>query len=335
MSPLFDLEEDRIRREVVGRRARRVLVQLPEGLRSEALRLASIIEGAGALAIISADPCYGACDLAITEANLLSVDLLIHLGHSEHGLSGRQYGIPTIYIETRALADVRGTIKKALEHLRGWSRIGLATTVHHAHAIDEAKKLLKEAGKEVYVGSEPGLKYPGQVLGCDYRNCKAVADNVEAFLFIGSGLFHAVGVFLATMKPTIAADPFTGNVSRVDGLGRLIIGRRWADICEASRAERWGVIVGLKSGQFNLDAALRLKRDLEISGRRAVLLAMREVTPEIIKGFPEIEAYANTACPRISLYETRIFEKPVLTPREVYVVLGKISWDEHLRLGLI
>lgn len=334
MSFPFDLEEDRIKREIIERHARRVLVQLPEGFRSRALHISSTIEESGALAIISADPCYGSCDLAIDEASLLSADLLIHFGHSESNCLKR-HDIPVVYIEAKATADVRRAIESSLDHIRDWNKIGLATTVQHAHSIDEVRSVLEGFGKKVYVGCEPGLKYPGQILGCDYRNCKSISSMVDAFLFIGSSLFHAVGIFLATMKPTLAVDPFTGCAKRVDDLARLIINRRWIDIREASRAERWGVIVGLKPGQRKLEMAFRLKREIEESGRRAALLAMREITPATLKDFTEIEAYVNTACPRISLYETNIFEKPVLTPREVYVALGKMKWEDYLKLGLL
>ena len=64
----FDLEEKRIIDEIDQRKAKRVLIQLPEGLKAECCRLAAIVEKAGAIAIISADLCYGACDLATLEA---------------------------------------------------------------------------------------------------------------------------------------------------------------------------------------------------------------------------------------------------------------------------
>jgi len=334
LSFLFDLEEDRIKEEIIRRHALRVLVQLPEGLRSKALHIASIIEETGASAIISADPCYGACDLALDEAKLLAADMLIHFGHSERN-HFRQQNIPVIYVEAKAAVDVRGIIESYLKELKDWDRIGLATTVQHVHSIDEVRRALEGAGKKVYVGWEPGLRYPGQVLGCDYRNCKSISNIVDAFLFLGSGLFHAVGVFLATMKPTIAADPFAGSINRADNLARLIINRRWMDIREASEARTWGVIIGLKSGQQNLEVAFKLKRDLEESSRKVALLSMREITPSILRDFADIEAYANTACPRISLYETKVFQKPILTPKEVYVALGKIGWEEYLRSGIL
>lgn len=330
---IFDLEFNRVREEIKRRGARRVLVQLPEGLKPEASKIASIIEETGATAVISADPCYGACDLAIHEAEALSADLIIHYGHSEPPIKTSR--IPILYVEARANIGIEDVIKDAIKYLEPWDSIGLATTVQHAYKLNEAEIILREAGKKVYVGHESGLKYPGQVLGCDYRNVKVISDVVDAFLFIGGGIFHAVGVFLATMKPTIAADPFEDKAQRVDDYARRIIAGRWANISEASKARRWGVIVGLKSGQMNIESALKIKSELEDAGKEAILLAMREITPDMLMEFPSIEAYVNTACPRISFYELRKFSRPVLTPREMYVALGRISWEDHLKLGLL
>ncbi|MEM2939357.1 MAG: diphthamide biosynthesis enzyme Dph2, partial [Candidatus Bathyarchaeia archaeon] len=324
----------RIRREIIKRGARKVLVQLPEGLKSAAQMIASIIEETKALPIISADPCYGACDLALNEAEMLSVDLIIHYGHSEIENFICPTNTPIIFIEARANISIESAVNDALHYLEPWKSIGLVTTVQHIHLLHKAGEILTNAGKKVYVGCEPGLKYPGQVLGCDYRNAKIVSNRVEAFLFIGGGLFHAIGLFLATMKPTIAANPFEGKALRIDDEAKRMINRRWADISEASKAKKWGIIIGLKSGQFNFEAALKIKNDLESSGREAILLAMREITPDILLEFPSIEAYVNTACPRISFYESK-FSRPILTPKETYIALGRKSWEEHLQSGLL
>jgi len=332
---LFDLEENRVIREIIKHRAQRVLVQLPEGLKPEALRIASLIEKNGVLPIVSADPCYGACDLALNEAELLSADLIVHYGHSEIENLRQITNVPVIYVEAKVNIDVENAVKDALRYLKPWDKIGLTTTVQHAHTIKKIERILRSAGKKVYVGHEPGLKYPGQVLGCDYRNAKAISNIVEAFLFVGGGLFHAIGLYLATLKPTVAADPFEGRALRIDNEAKRIINRRWADITEAKKAKRWGIIIGLKIGQFNLETSLKIKRDLERYGKETVLLAMREITPENLLEFPTIEAYVNTACPRISLHEGRKFSKPVLTPREVYIAIGKISWKEYLKTGLL
>lgn len=324
----FDLEEERLRREILERRAKRVLIQLPEGLKREGPRLAAVAEEAGAVAIVSADPCYGACDLALLDAEILGADLLVHYGHSEM-FPPQPKGVPAIYLEARAGVKAEEAVKKAVPLLRPWKIIGLVTTVQHVHQLDQARNLLRGAGKRVVVGEASGrVSYPGQVTGCDYTTAKAISKDVEAFLFLGGGSFHATGVMLSTGKPTVVADPYEKRAYPVDEEVRRVLRQRWASISEARSAERFGVLIGLKSGQKQVMEAVEIKEKLEKSGRRATLLALREITPERLIQFPDLDAFVNTACPRVALDGASRFPKPVLTVEEALVMLGEKSWEE-------
>jgi len=325
-----NLEERRLKEEIKKRQAKRVLIQLPEGLKLEGPRLASIAEEAGAVAIVSADPCYGACDLALPEAESLGVDLLIHYGHAA---MTKQERIPTIYIEARAKADVKRAVEKALPHLKDWKSMGLVTTVQHIHKLNEAKDQLLRAGKFVKVGDAGHMKYAGQIVGCDFSNAKCVSKDVEAFLFLGGGRFHAVGVAFDTGKPTIIADPYERRAFTIHDEAKTILTQRWASICEAKEAERFAILIGLKSGQKRLGEALELKEKLEKIGKRATMLAIREITPEALMQFPEIDAFINTACPRLSLDDARNFRKPVIALNEARVLLEEITWEQLCRRG--
>src|SRR4030042_1688788 len=124
----FDFEEERIKLEISKLGAKRVLLQLPEGLKPEGPRLAKIIEKTGAVPIISADPCYGSCDLAIDEAESLGIDLIVHFGHAK---LVRHEQVPTMYIEARATVTVDEAVEASVPLLREMNRIGLATTIQH------------------------------------------------------------------------------------------------------------------------------------------------------------------------------------------------------------
>lgn len=327
----FDLEEERVKQEILKLGAKRVLIQLPEGLKPEAPRLAKIIEKSGALPIVSADPCYGACDLATAEAEALGVDLIIHYGHSKLVKYER---VPTVYIEARATVNVNDAVEKALPIIEKWRKIGLATTVQHVQTLDNVRELLLHSGKTVMIGDTGRLSYPGMVIGCDYSNAKSIAKDVEAFLFIGGGKFHSLGVVLSTSKPTIAADPYDKRAFSVDEEAEKIIKQRWASIDEAKRAKSFAVLVGLKTGQKRLEEALNVKQELEKNGKTTFLFAVREVLPEVLLEFPTVDAYVNTACPRISLDDASKFKKPVLTINEALVVADKLSWEDLCRKGL-
>jgi 2-(3-amino-3-carboxypropyl)histidine synthase len=314
----FDLEEKRLKKEINKRKAKIVLVQLPEGLKAEGPHLATVIEDAGALAIISADPCYGACDLALADAEILGADLIIHYGHCPEI---KQEQVPTIYIEARAKISVKGAVKKAIPLLKHWDNVGLVTTVQHVHMLNEAKELLLNAGKIVSIGDS------GQVTGCNYINAKSISKEVDAYLFIGGGRFHAIGVALAAAKPTIIADPYEKRAYPIHDEVKRILKQRWASISEAKEAEKFGILIGLKSGQKKVEEAIEAKKKLEKSGKKATLLALREVTPEALTQFP-VDAFVNTTCPRISLDDASRFPKPVLTFEEMLVMVGEMSWEE-------
>jgi 2-(3-amino-3-carboxypropyl)histidine synthase len=328
----FDLEEERVKQEILKLGAKRVLIQVPEGLKPDAPRISKTIEKLGVQAIISADPCYGACDLAISEAESLGADLIIHYGHTKLVKYER---VPTLYIEARATLKVDSTIEKALPLLEKWRKIGLATTVQHVQALDEVREMLIRSGKTVVIGDTRRLSYPGQIVGCDYSNVISIAKDVEAFLFLGGGQFHALGVAISTSKPTVVADPFDGRAFSVDSEAEKIFKQRWASIEEAKKAKNFGVLIGIKPMQKRLEEALAIKEKLEEAGKIVHLLAAKEITPEILMEFPTLDAFVNTACPRISLDDASKFRKPVLTTNEALVVVGKLSWEELCRKGLL
>ena len=327
----FDYEEERIKQEIINLGAKRVLIQLPEGLKPEAPRLAKVVEKAGALALISADPCYGACDIAVNEAERLGVDLVVHFGHSK---LVKHEQVPTIYVEARASVTVDVTVEKALELLSKYSKIGLATSVQHLQMLNGARELLVRAGKTVIIGDALRMGYAGQVIGCDYSNVKSIANEVEAYLFVGGGMFHALGIALSTSKPTVIADPYDNRAYSIDEEAQKLLKAHWACIEQAQHAKTFGVLVGLKPGQKRLDEALKIKALVEKHGKTAYLLAIREVTPEALLEFPTIDAYVNTACPRISLDAPGKFSKPVLTINEFMVASGESSWESMLKKGL-
>jgi 2-(3-amino-3-carboxypropyl)histidine synthase len=260
----FDFEEERIKQEIARLNAKCVLLQMPEGLKPEAPRIAKIVEKTGVVVIVSADPCYGACDVATSEAELLGADLIIHFGHAK---MLKHEKVSTVYLEARATLTVEAAVVSAVPLLAEYKKVGLATTVQHVQALDLVRELLMRAGKVVEIGDAGGLPYAGQVVGCDFSNVKSVATEVNAFLFVGGGKFHALGVALSTGKPTVIADPYGDIAYSVGEEVQKILKQRYASIEEASRGKNLGIIISLKPGQKRLDEALAIKKAAEKWGK--------------------------------------------------------------------
>lgn len=79
----YDLELDRVVSEILKQKAKRVCIQLADGLKPHADKIVRHIKKeTGAEVLIWAGSCFGACDIP-TEIEKLEVDLLIQFGHSE------------------------------------------------------------------------------------------------------------------------------------------------------------------------------------------------------------------------------------------------------------
>ncbi|WP_258083177.1 diphthamide biosynthesis enzyme Dph2 [Thermococcus thermotolerans] len=308
--------------------AKRVLIQTPEGLKKEAQSLADFLEENGIEAIISGDINYGACDPADREAKLLGCDALIHLGHSYMRL---HLEVPTIFVPAFAGVDVVPALEKNLGEIRKLGkRIALVTTAQHIHQLGKAKEFLEQKGFDVLVGKgDSRVSWPGQVLGCNFSAAKLDADGV---LFIGAGYFHPLGVAVATGKPTLAVNPYSGDAIWMDREAERLIRKRWAQIAKAMDAQKFGVITSTKKGQLRLAEAKRVVELLREHGKYARLIAMNHINYPALEGF-DFDAYVVVACPRVPIDDYENWRKPVLTPAEVEILLGlreDYAFDEIL-----
>lgn len=298
-------------------------LQFPDGLKIHALKLVRQLEKElEVTVIISADPCYGACDIADTKLENI-VDLLIHYGHTPLPLD---YKIPVIFVEAYAKIDIIPALRSSLRLLSGYEKIGVATTTQHLHLLDEAIKFLEDHGKRVLSDEGVGTRR-GQVLGCNFSSVKKL--NVDAYLFIGSGDFHPLGIRLSTRKPVIAADPYTGEAKSIEDFADRILRIRFAAITRAREAEKWGVIMSSKKGQERLSLALNLKQMLEESGREAFIIILEDISPELLVPFRELDAFVVSACPRMPIDDYHLYDRPILTPIELEIVLDKRRWEDY------
>jgi len=299
-------------RTLEDRGARRVALQFPEGLKRQSQACISALRNAGFEVLVSGDPCYGACDLALD--TLTWADVLVHFGHAP---VDEQAAV--IFEPWKVDFDI-AVLENALSLLRG-PVTGLVTTVQHAHSIPAMEEFLKSRGITVRV-AEGSRRTPlrGQVLGCSFTAAKET--RAGEILFVGTGLFHPIGIALATGARVVALDPLAGTAQEVSG--EALLRRRFAVIEKARGAGTAGIIVSSKSGQIRMDLARRLAA----LSPNAVIVTMREVDPaELLNlGFG---CYVNTACPRLAYDDQVRFPVPVLSPQEFEILCGVRRWEDY------
>ena len=74
----YDFELKRVGKEIRKARAKKVLVQLADGLKPHATDIARELDKTGARIYIWAGSCFGACDVP----NAKGFDLVVQFGHS-------------------------------------------------------------------------------------------------------------------------------------------------------------------------------------------------------------------------------------------------------------
>ena len=332
---MYELELERVAAEMGKMGARRVLLQMPDGMRPFAFQMAEYLrKTTSAEVVISGDSCYGACDLASKQAIELHVDLLIHYGHTSFVQSP---GIPVLYIEARIPINVSKMVEAVLPSIAGWGRVGLTSTIQHTSQLSEVAEVLKQRGVDAIIGEGAGITpEAGQVLGCSYSASTKLSEDVDGYIFIGGGRFHALGLALTTGKPIVIANPYNGNVTRLDDSELMQLAkRRMAAITAAATAKTIGVLVSSKPGQRALVDAMVLAEKLEDREKTAFIIYLDEIRAEQLNNFTEPQAFIETACPRIAIDGVAGVERPILTTAEARVLLGERTWEETWGRGYL
>lgn len=320
----YDYKFDVIIDKIKELDAKNVILQFPEGLKSDAINVSNTLQGAlsNVNIIIDADPCFGACDLADVKVNK-HIDLVVHFAHTPLPI---KTDCPILFIEAHSTADVKTPILDAISKVDDCVKtIGLVTTTQHIHKLDEMVELIKSNGFNVKVDNGKGTSC-GQVLGCNFTSIKNL--DVDVIIYVGSGDFHALGVKLFTQKHVIVADPFIGKSRDIEEFSDRIIRIRFARITKAKSAKSFGIIMSSKKGQLRFDLALKLKKMIKEHGFDAQILNMDYISPELLLPY-NLDAFVMTACPRIAIDDSAMYKKPVLTPDELEIVLGIKDWDDY------
>jgi 2-(3-amino-3-carboxypropyl)histidine synthase len=337
------INEEKVFRLIEENRPRAIVINAPGGLLRQTRGLMEKIKAKyGISSFLIGDTCFGVCDTVDGDVEKLEADMALHIGHNA---AVQTVGDYTYLID--AIDDVKfdSVLEKAVPLLKGLRRIGLVTFAQHLQQLKPVEEKLEAAGFEVHVGRKNNLLLGSQIFGCDFSTVYPIKDEVDAFCFLGESEFHAVGLALATGKPTYMLDPYLEQVTDMAEAAEERRKRAILSVYKALDAKTFGVITGLKEGQKMLGRTRWIVNRLEMHGRKVEQFAMRDITPENLAPYRDVDAFIQTACPRISI-DGFTFDRPVLSipqadalvalleGREIGEFLQRPKWIE-LTVGLI
>ncbi len=201
-------------------------------------------------------------------------------------------------------------LNELLRSLEGVEKIGITYVIQHEKNATELKKFLEENKKNVIIC--------GKILGCDISNAKRYEEKVEKFIYVGSGKFHPYNLKARIGKDVLILDPISHTLTKIlDAEINLMKRKRYSRIAKASLAHTFGIIVSLRTYQNNMEKAFQLKEKIESADRKAFIFAGNDINDSNLLGF-EVDAYINTACPRINEDE---FSKVIINADEIEFIL--------------
>lgn len=303
----------------------RIVLNAPGGLLRQTMEMMRIVElKYGVQCVLVGDSCFGICDTVDNEVEKLGATLALHIGHNA---SVERVGDYTYLVDAKDDVKFDAVVRKSIPMLAKFKRLGLATFSQHLDELEPVKKQLEEAGFEVHLGRANNLLLESQTFGCDFSTVFENTDKVDAFCYLGQSEFHAVGVALATGKPTYLLDPYLEEMRDMKEEAEERQKRATLAVYKALDARVFGVVTGLKEGQMMVGRSKWITNRLRANGRKVVQLAMRDITPDRLAQYTNIDAFVQTACPRISV-DGFTFAKPVLSIPQADALVGLMEGRE-------
>ena len=195
---------------------------------------------------------------------------------------------------------------EVLKHLKEkkYTVVALYAAVQFVHLLDLVIKQLETMDIRV-VSSQPhrtNVKY--QLLGCiSYKEALQLKEMPDAFLYVGDGVFHPRALVLAQreekkFREIIRFDPIQNRMILMGKDDCEQIFRKYnASLTKFLMAKKVGVLITIKPGQQQLNVSKKL-REL-FPGKDVYFFAEDTIDYTHLEDFNFIEAWVNSACPRI------------------------------------
>ena len=260
-------------------KVRSLALQFPEGLLLYATSLADIFQTFVDTiedVVILGDVTYGACCIDDYTAASLGCDFLVHYGHSCL-VPVDVTGLPCLYVFVDIKFDVAHLVECVKHNFEAGSDIALAGTIQFASAVQEVRETLARSGFPSLEVPQSKPLSPGEVLGC---TAPVLKERKDAIVFVADGRFHLEAIMIA--NPTVPAfryDPYQRILTREEYAHGEMRAVRRAMVSRASRARKWGVVLGTLGRQGNPAILEHLESRLRACGKEYAVFLISEMTP--------------------------------------------------------
>ncbi|XP_037230226.1 2-(3-amino-3-carboxypropyl)histidine synthase subunit 1 isoform X1 [Falco rusticolus] len=278
----------------------------------------------GAEAVVMGDVTYGACCVDDYTARALGADFLVHYGHSCLIPIDATQGLKMLYVFVDIKIDTSHFLETIRFNFAAGTSLALVSTIQFVSTVQAASQELRSQYKVCVPQCKP--LSPGEILGC---TSPRLAQDIDAVVYLGDGRFHLESIMIANPGiPAYRYDPYSKVFSQEHYGHERMRRARQDTIRTATGAHCWGLILGTLGRQGSPRILQHLELRLRALGRPFVRVLLSEIFPSKLRLFPDVDAWVQVACPRLSIDWGEAFSKPLLTPYEAAVALQDIEWQQ-------
>lgn len=227
-------------------------------------------------------------------------------------------------------APYSGTVELCPETLnylakKRYKTVALYASIQFCTNLDKVKDQLQTANITIITSQPDRTHLPGQLLGCDnyHSSLQLSAEQwkeIDCFLYIGDGKFHPYALLYAqkdfpVTKEVMCNDPLQKKfqIFSIDDITKILKKYR-GTLLKFLSSRNIGVLITVKPGQEQLKPAFFLEK--KFPEKKFYYFVDDTISFNQLENFPFIEAWINTACPRIGLDDQEQFRKGVLNLNE-------------------
>ncbi|KAI9795445.1 MAG: Diphthamide biosynthesis protein 2 [Candelina submexicana] len=272
---------------------------------------------------ILADTSYGACCVDELAAEHVDADVIVHYGRACLSPTAR---LPVIHVFTNQPLPLKPILQAFKETYSDRDeKIILMADVIYSNHVPQIYKALRDLGYNniypTFVVHDPSSPLPNRTVPAE------VADGSKA---LGDyQLFHISeppGSLLLTLSSrvsTIHIYPTTCDSSptTLPASTTLALRRRYALLTSLSTVPIFGILINTLSIKNYLHVVEHVKAQIAAAGKKSYTFVVGKVNAAKVANFSEVGGWIVIGCWESSLFESKDFWKPIVTPFELGLAL--------------
>lgn len=279
---------------------------------------------------ILADTSYGACCVDEVAAEHADADVVVHYGRSCLSPTAR---LPVIYVFTKPPLSTAAVIQSFQTTYPNKDQpiILMADIPYNSYLPDIASALTTLGYTSLFATSIlhsvssplPNRTVPASV-AADPSTLSSyalfhIADPPPSLLLTLSSRVASIHIFSTLTGTTTSSS------------SHLALRRRYALLTRLSTVSTFGILINTLSVASYLAILAHLKRLIAAAGKKSYTFVVGKVNAAKVANFSEVGGWVVVGCWESSLFESREFWRPVITPWELEVAL--VGDEERMWTG--